>query len=121
MAQSTNGGGARSAGVLPGSFGYQDQSGRVTRYPLRALEKTPPGQERDVEIGRRWMDSMVIDVAMLFPTPMLGLGFHPLVEMQVALARAHNRWLIERVLATSPASRASSSSQRTMSRSMRMR
>jgi predicted TIM-barrel fold metal-dependent hydrolase len=106
MAQSTNGGGARSQGVLPGSFGYQDQSGRVTRYPLRPLEKTPPDQERDVELSRRWMDSMGIDIAMLFPTPMLGLGFHPLVEMQVALARAYNRWLVERVLAAEPRIRA---------------
>jgi predicted TIM-barrel fold metal-dependent hydrolase len=107
MAQSTNGGGARSnGGVLPGSYGYQDQSGRVTRYPLRPLEKTAAGEVRDVELSRRWMDSMGIDIAMLFPTPMLGLGFHPLLEMQVALARAYNRWLVETVLAAEPRIRA---------------
>jgi predicted TIM-barrel fold metal-dependent hydrolase len=102
MAQSAAGGGARTSGVLPASIGYQDQSGRVTRYPLRPYEKVPKDKERDVVLTTRWMDSMGVDMAMLFPTPMLQLSFHPLVEMQVALARAYNRWLVERVLAVEP-------------------
>jgi predicted TIM-barrel fold metal-dependent hydrolase len=102
MAQSAAGGGARTSGVLPQSIGYQDQSGRVTRYPLRPYEKTPPSEERDVELTRRWMDAMGVDQTMLFPTPMLQLSFHPLVEMQVALARAYNKWFVERVCAVEP-------------------
>ena len=45
---------------------------------------------------------MGIDVAVMFPTPMLQLGLHPQVEVEVALARAYNRWLTERVLAHEP-------------------
>ena len=33
---------------------------------------------------------------------MLQLGLHPQVEVEVALARAYNRWLSERVLAHEP-------------------
>jgi len=48
------------------------------------------------------MDAIGIDVAVMFPTPMLQLGLHPQVEVEVALARAYNRWLTERVLAHEP-------------------
>jgi len=48
------------------------------------------------------MDAIGIDVAVMFPTPMLQLGLHPQVEVEVALARAYNRWLIERVLTHEP-------------------
>jgi predicted TIM-barrel fold metal-dependent hydrolase len=102
MAQAASMGGARNSTVVPSAIGFQEQSGRVTRYPLRNVEQTPAGEERDIVLARRWMDAMGVDVAMLFPTPMLQLSFHPLVEMQVALARAYNRWMIERVLAPEP-------------------
>ena len=39
---------------------------------------------------------------VLFPTPMLALGVHPQVEVEIALSRAYNRWLCERVLAHEP-------------------
>ena len=48
------------------------------------------------------MDAIGVDVAILFPTPMLQLGVHPQVEVEVALARAYNRWLCEKVLAKEP-------------------
>jgi hypothetical protein len=48
------------------------------------------------------MDAIGIDIAVMFPTPMLQLGLHPQVEVEVALARAYNRWLCERVLAHDP-------------------
>jgi hypothetical protein len=98
MAASSSIPGAKGGAVLPQAIGYQEMNGRITRYPLRNTEKTPTGEERDVALTRRWMDAMGIDVALLFPTPMLQLSFHPLVEMQVALARAYNRWLVEKVL-----------------------
>jgi predicted TIM-barrel fold metal-dependent hydrolase len=58
--------------------------------------------QRDISLTRRWMDAIGIDVAIMFPTPMLQLGLHPQVEVEVALARAYNRWLTERVLAHEP-------------------
>ena len=88
--------------MLPAGVGYQDMGGRVMRYPLRGMEKTEAGVQRDIALTRRWMDAMGIDIAVMFPTPMLQLGLHPQVEVEVALARAYNRWLTERVLAHEP-------------------
>jgi predicted TIM-barrel fold metal-dependent hydrolase len=97
--------GTKSIGVnsmFATSPGFQDMGGRVTRYPLRRIEKTGPGKQRDAELTTRWMDAMGTDIAMLFPTPMLLLSSHPLIETQTALAWAYNRWLTERVLSVEP-------------------
>ena len=99
LAQMANSGNSKGVGVMPGGVGYQDMGGRVTRYPLRRIEKPEPGVHRDVSLTRRWMDAMGVDIAVLFPSPMLQLGLHPQVEAEVALAWAYNRWLCERVLA----------------------
>ena len=82
-----------------GRVGYQDVGGRVTRYPLRRMEQTPAdGVHRDIHLGHRWMDAMGVDYTCMFPTPMLGLAMHPQPEVENHLARAYNRWLVERVL-----------------------
>src|SRR6201982_1067902 len=93
---------ARATGMFAGGIGYQDMGGRVTRYPLRRIEKANDGEHRDVSLTRRWMDAIGVDISVLFPTPMLQLGLHPQVEVEGALARAYNRWLAERVLAKEP-------------------
>ena len=98
LAQMANASNSKGVGVMPGGVGYQDMGGRVTRYPLRRIEKPEPGVHRDVSLTRRWMDAMGVDIAVLFPSPMLQLGLHPQVEAEVALAQAYNRWLCERVL-----------------------
>ena len=102
LAKSAAQSGQKGVGMLPGGVGYQDMGGRVTRYPLRRMEKTDPGTHRDIGIARRWMDAMGTDLAVLFPSPMLQLGLHPQVEVEIALARAYNRWLSERVLSGEP-------------------
>jgi predicted TIM-barrel fold metal-dependent hydrolase len=94
--------GVKSSGVIQGHVGYQDMGGRITRYSLRKMEKASGPQHRDVTLTRRWMDAMGIDIAILFPTPMLMLGLHPQVEVEVALARAYNTWLMERILPQEP-------------------
>jgi predicted TIM-barrel fold metal-dependent hydrolase len=48
------------------------------------------------------MDAMGTDIAFLFPTPMLLLGTDPRHEYEVALARAYNRWVTEKVLPSEP-------------------
>ncbi len=98
LARSAAQSGQKGVGMLPGGVGYQDMGGRVTRYPLRRMEQPDPGVHRDVSLARRWMDAMGTDLAVLFPSPMLQLGLHPQVEVEVAMARAYNRWLVERVL-----------------------
>ena len=94
---------AKGGGALSvGGVGYQDMGGRVMRYATRGMEKTPKDRHRDIYLAMRWMDAIGIDIAVMFPTPMLQLGLHPQVEVEVALARAYNRWLCERVLAHEP-------------------
>jgi hypothetical protein len=93
----------KNARILNTMVGYQDMGGRIPRYALRTLEKTPPGKDqRDIALTKRWMDAVGVDVAVLFPTPMLALGVHPQVEVEIAFSRAYNRWLCERVLAREP-------------------
>jgi len=102
LAMSASQTGMRGTGMLSGGVGYQDMGGRVTRYALRKIEKAQGDKHRDITLTRRWMDAMGVDVAVLFPSPMLQLGLHPQVEVEVALGRAYNRWLTERVLAHEP-------------------
>jgi len=91
--------GGRSS-MLGGSVGYQDIGGRITRHWLRKHEKVEDtSKHRDITTTLRWMDAMGVDYACLFPTPMLFLGTHPQVEVEVAMARAYNRWLCEQILA----------------------
>jgi len=87
---------------ITGGGNYQALAGRVTRYPGRRREKTPAGINRDIVLTKRWMDAVGIDLLNIFPTPMLGLGFTPRVDVEVALARAYNRWLCDEVLAAEP-------------------
>jgi predicted TIM-barrel fold metal-dependent hydrolase len=96
--------GTGAASMLAPAVGYQDLGGRITRYPLRRTEKTPAAApvHRDVTLALRWMDAMGTDYACVFPTPMLQLGLHPQVEIEVAMARAYNDWLTERVLSGTP-------------------
>jgi uncharacterized protein len=91
----------RSGFLNSPSVGNQDQAGRVTRYPLRQFETTGE-QERHSALSRRWMDAMGIDMAMLFPTHMLTLSSHPVLEVQTKFARAYNRWLLETVMPKEP-------------------
>ncbi len=99
--------GMGGGGIASSRGGYQELMGRVTRYPGRRKEKTPSGVLRDIALTKRWLDAIGIDVVCLFPTPMLSLGLTPRKEVEVALARAYNRWLCEEVLAQEPRIRSS--------------
>jgi hypothetical protein len=99
--------GMGGGGIASSRGGYQELGGRVTRYAGRRKEKTPPTIHRDIALTKRWMDAIGIDVVCLFPTPMLSLGLTPRVEVEVAMARAYNRWLCEEVLAQEPRIRSS--------------
>lgn len=95
-------GGGANPSLLPGQVGNQDLGGRITRYSRRNEERTPDGPHRDLSLTLRWMDSMGTDMVCLFPTPMLYLGLHPQVDIEVGLARAYNRWLCEKLLGEEP-------------------
>ncbi len=99
MAESIGGRG----GLMPTPLGNQHVSGRISRYQLRTKEKVETTEvPRDLVIVKRVMEAIGIDYQVLFPTPMLNLGVHPQVEVEVELAKAYNQWLIEKVLAVDP-------------------
>jgi predicted TIM-barrel fold metal-dependent hydrolase len=84
-------------GLLPIQPGNQDVSGRISRYTAARREKVD-GERREVALVKRAMEAIGIDYQVLFPTPMLLLGTHPNPDVEVALARAYTRWLIDTVL-----------------------
>ena len=88
-----------ASAVLYDQPGYQDLGGRIPRYMERKGEVIPKtDRPREVEQTLRWMNAMSVDIACIFPTPMLFMGLHPQHEIEVALARAYNRWFTEKVL-----------------------
>jgi hypothetical protein len=107
LRQQTKYQGVGGRGITTGSGAYQEMAGRITRQDGRRHEAVGPKEQRDVALTRRWMDAIGIDMVCLFPTPMLGLPFAVRAEVEVAMARAYNRWLIETVLAEEPRIRAS--------------
>jgi predicted TIM-barrel fold metal-dependent hydrolase len=86
---------SRSSSLLPVQMSDSDLSGRIPRYGVRVEEKTDAGKPRDAVLTRKAMDAMGIDYTVLFPGPMLGLGLHPQLDVEVAIARAYARWMTE--------------------------
>jgi predicted TIM-barrel fold metal-dependent hydrolase len=81
---------------------YQDVFGRIP-HQQRLGEAVPGGRTHaQVTLVQRAMDSMGIDYMVVFPTPMLVLGMHPQVEMEVTIGNAFNKWLTEEVLPQDP-------------------
>jgi predicted TIM-barrel fold metal-dependent hydrolase len=77
---------------------YQHVYGRIPHQV--ALAEAVDGTEchHFTELARRAMDAMGLDYQVVFPTPMLLLGMHPQDDIEVALGRAYDRWLVERIL-----------------------
>ncbi len=77
---------------------YQDVGGRIP-HQLDLREKIDDKSvHRDVTLTRRAVEGLCLDYIVLFPTPMLQLGMHPQVDMEVTLGRAYTRWLVETIL-----------------------
>jgi uncharacterized protein len=93
---------AGRSGFLNSQVGYQSLGGRMTRHKNRAHFKGRGDRHRDIDWTLDWMDAMGVDYSCMFPTPMLFLGLHPQTEIEVALCRAYNAWLCERILAQEP-------------------
>jgi len=81
---------------------YQDVFGRIP-HQQRLGEAVAGGRTHaQVTLVQRAMDSMGIDYMVVFPTPMLVLGMHPQVEMEVVIGNAFNKWLTEVILPQDP-------------------
>ena len=93
--------------ILPGNLGDRNVAGRIRG---EQIDPTPPPQGSGDFHPVAWqllrsMREMAIDYSILFPTPMLVLGTTPQSELEVALARGYNRWLVRNVLPSSDAIR----------------
>jgi len=94
---------ARGA-LLNGQQGLQWQhvAGRI---PHGAGIKEQPEDKsvpREVAVARKAIDSLGLDYQVMFPNGLLFLGMHPVPEMEVELATAYNRWMVEKVLPVDP-------------------
>ena len=77
---------------------FQNVYGRIP-HQLTLAEAVDGGEcHHFTHLARRSMDAMGLDYQVVFPTPMLVLGMHPQEDIEAAVGRAYNRWLIERIL-----------------------
>ena len=92
--------------LLPANLGDRNIAGRIRREYKDESDVRELDHDAGHPVARELLHSMrrmAIDYSILFPTPMLVLGTHPQVEVEVELAYAYNRWLVENVLPTSEA------------------
>jgi hypothetical protein len=77
---------------------FQDVFGRIPHQAELAeyVEKTE--EHRDLTLVRRAMDSMGINMQIVFPQPMLEMGLHPEGDIATAMMFAYNRWFTETIL-----------------------
>jgi uncharacterized protein len=80
---------------------FQDVAGRIPHQHSQR-EPAEAGVHRQTTLVRRAMDAMGIDYTVVFPTPMLTLGMHPLAEAEVQLGDAFNRWLTDKIIPQEP-------------------
>lgn len=81
---------------------FQDVGGRIP-HQATLDEFVPEGENhRDVTLIQRAMDSMSIDVQIVFPQPMLEIGMHPDPVMATQLMFAYNKWFTSTILGKDP-------------------
>jgi uncharacterized protein len=80
----------------------QDVGGRILHQAALAEPVTETAVHRDITLVRRAMDSMSIDIQVVFPQPMLEIGLHPRPEVATQLLMAYNRWFADTILGTDP-------------------
>ena len=85
---------------LNGDLGlrYQDVGGRIPHQSSMREPVEDKSVHRDVTLSRRAMEGLCVDYMVVFPTPMLFIGMHPQVEMEVQLCNAYNRWLTQKIM-----------------------
>lgn len=107
-AASAFGDGSKRGAFLNNTPGLQWQNvwGRIPHGQGLKEPIEEDGVPREVVLARKCIDQMGLDYQIVFPNALLFLGMHPVPEMEVHLATAYNRWLVERVLPEDPRIRA---------------
>jgi predicted TIM-barrel fold metal-dependent hydrolase len=100
----TFGGGTGQGAFLNDIPGLQWQSvhGRIPHGSGLKESVAEIGVPREVQLSRRAMDALHLDYQVFFPNGLLFLGMHPVREMEVELATAYNRWIVEHLLPHEP-------------------
>lgn len=87
----------------PPGLTFQDVHGRIPHQIQLAEEvDTSDGRHRDLTLIKRAIESMGIDIQVVFPQPMLEIGLHPSPEIETQLIFAYNRWFTSRILPHEP-------------------
>ncbi|WP_051792269.1 hypothetical protein [Amycolatopsis jejuensis] len=86
------------AAASPVGFNWQAMFGRIAHEANQQFEPvTDATTYREVVLARRAMDAMGIDVQVIFPTVLLGMGMSPVAEGEAQIAYAYDKWFIENV------------------------
>ena len=83
-------------------FAFQAMQGRVAHQDPQSEAVPEANVHREVELCRRAMDAMGIDVQVVFPTTLLAMGMAPVPEAEAQMSYAYNRWMVERFIAEEP-------------------
>jgi predicted TIM-barrel fold metal-dependent hydrolase len=87
----------------PPGLTFQDVAGRIPHQAQLAEHvEIKNGEARDLTLVRRAIESMGIDVQVVFPQPMLEIGLHPSAAVEQQLIFAYNRWFTSRILGHDP-------------------
>lgn len=81
---------------------WQDNFGRIPHQSGLLEDVDDTSVHRDVTLVRRAMDSMGIDVQVVFPQLLLQIGNHPYPDIALELMFAYNRWMVETILPAEP-------------------
>ncbi len=77
---------------------FQDVFGRIPHQAELGEPVEASDVHRDITLIRRAMDSMGIQIQVVFPQPMLEIGSHPEPDIATALTFAYNRWFTRTIL-----------------------
>ena len=82
----------------PVGLTFQDVFGRIPHQAELAEHVEKTNEHRDLTLVRRAMDSMGIQMQIVFPQPMLEMGLHPDPDIVTAMTFAYNRWFTKTIL-----------------------
>jgi uncharacterized protein len=82
----------------PVGLTFQDVFGRIPHQAELGEHVEKTDEHRDLTLVRRAMDSMGIQMQVVFPQPMLEMGLHPEPDIVTAMTFAYNRWFTKTIL-----------------------